>query len=246
MDTYQQFLRKVIIPFGVQEFLKPKQLEHGEIKYGLISILEENIDSCYNNISYKFQQELIKYIKDFLIELNIRIRNKKKKVKSIKKLISKTENIDEDKAHHLTWELQCEEYIYSYKLEQSDFLKKWITKKEDSINIIKTKKDKVLNWHPLVIPIVNGEINRIHQNFGDRIEATELSAIIIEKLNLNTEISKIRPYVQSSFTSKIDDRKNLFRIEKVKKIITYCKEREIEITDEYFIKKMENYNLIMN
>jgi hypothetical protein len=246
MDTHQQFLRKVIIPYGVQEFLKPKQLEHGEVKYGLISILKENINSCYNSIDNEFKKELINYIQDFLTELNIRIRSKKEKVKSIKKLIKKSKNGDEN--DDLVYQLQIEEYIHSYLLDQHDFLKNWIVKKESIIGFNKTKKKepKVYNWHALIIPLVNGSINRIHQKYGEQIEATELSTIIIEELKLETEVNKIRPYIQSTFTSEIKSRKNLFCKEKVKKMITLCKEKGVIITDDIFINKAKKYNLELN
>lgn len=241
MDHEIQFINQVIIPYKVEEFLAPKQDKLGEVKYGLISILKENINSCYNTIDEKFKPQFINYINDFLTVLNVRIKNKRDRLKSIKKSIKKTKTNHDD----LVFQLQIEEYIYSYLRNQRNFLKKWLFMKEynNDESSINKKIPNSYKWHVLITPLVNGSINEIYQNYGDQIEAKELSTIIISKLNLETTVENIRPYIQSSFTSKTNSRKNLFGKEKIKKIIAYCKKKEIKITDAYFLKKVKDLKL---
>ena len=112
------------------------------------------------------------------------------------------------------------------------------TEKIDSKNIIK----KDFKWYKLIPHFVNGDIENYFSPFNPET-ATEVAKKLIQNNGIDLGIEDIRPYIQDTYKGKETSPKNLFRETHLRKIISYCKENKIKITNSKVLEKISDFGI---
>lgn len=281
MDADLIFYREVLDKYEIDKTLTPKNLGNGELENVALSDLRQELDGCFSDLKrYTFKEKLIDYLEDYLIRLRVvNITSKKHKVKRLKKSINKLENqypnldvnIDKEEVvfeeiSNQKWKLQQEEYILGYLYEQQFFIRNWVFKKRNELEIIakedrqfqlemksiihrasikkkKVKIPKFLDYCEVGSLFAQGFISKDKEFFYYKEERFERKTELVKyiKAEVLKANKSVRQYVEATLNEK--GQKDFYNSKgMMKKIIEYCKYKNIIITSEFQSK----YNDLIN
>jgi len=174
------FFKEVLEPYKIIEVLTPKNLGGGELENILLSDLRENLDFCFETVSYiPFKKLLVDYIENYLIELRANIYSKKHTVKRLKNTERKFNkkgnkldvNDDEndtffEELRNYSWELDQERCILDYLHEQKHFIRNWVVQKRNALDDY-SKDEKQLNLKMKQVLKKNANKEQISKNYND-------------------------------------------------------------------------------